>query len=95
MRKGLPENIIENLYNLACVQASLSGIAAEPTSGLSAAEGLAEADRAVGNLQRAAAGGFRNLALMQSDTDLNPLRDREDFIRLMMDLAFPADPFAR
>jgi hypothetical protein len=32
---------------------------------------------------------------MQADTDLDPLRDREDFRLLMLDLAMPSDPFAR
>jgi eukaryotic-like serine/threonine-protein kinase len=47
------------------------------------------------DLQRAAAVGFRMLSLMTFDHDLDPLRARSDFRVLMMDLAFPNDPFAR
>ena len=46
-------------------------------------------------LRRAVAAGFRNLVHMQTDTDLDSLRNRPDFQLLMMDLAFPAEPFTR
>jgi len=32
---------------------------------------------------------------MQSDRDLDPLRSREDFRALVMDLAMPSDPFSK
>jgi hypothetical protein len=32
---------------------------------------------------------------MRRDTDLDPLRSRTDFELLLMDLAFPDQPFAR
>jgi hypothetical protein len=38
--------------------------------------------------------GYRNVAVMQMDHDLDPLRSRPDFQLLMMDLEFPDDPFA-
>jgi hypothetical protein len=52
-------------------------------------------DHAMNALRRAVAAGFKNLAHMRRDTDLEPLRTRADFQALMMDLAFPADPFMR
>ena len=61
-------------YNLACVHARLAGVAAMPGSGLSTAERQAEADRAMSWLREAAADGFRNIALMRNDSDLDPLR---------------------
>jgi hypothetical protein len=64
-------------------------------SGLSAAEGAAELDRAMVLLRRAIAGGYRNLTWMRRDPDLDPLRTRPDFQALMMDLEFPSDPFAK
>jgi hypothetical protein len=73
----------------------LAGVAGRPGSGLSPAEGRAEADRAMHWLRVALAAGYRNLANMRTDTDLDPLRGREDFRLLMLDLAMPADPFAR
>jgi hypothetical protein len=51
------------------------------------------ADRALDALRRAVTAGFRNAA-NRDDHDLDPLRDRPDFRLLLMDLAFPAEPFA-
>jgi serine/threonine-protein kinase len=85
----------DDYYNLACYHSALAGIAAWPGSGLTASEGRAESDRAMDNLRRAVAAGFRMLSLMAFDHDLDPLRSRPDFRLLMMDLAFPNDPFAR
>ena len=59
------------------------------------AEARAAADRAMYRLREAVAAGFRDLAHMRTDTDLDPLRSRLDFQLLMMDLAMPDDPFAR
>jgi serine/threonine-protein kinase len=82
-------------YNLACGHADLAAIASKPGSGMTAAEGRAEADRTMHWLQQAVAAGYRNVALMRRDTDLNSLRSRPDFKLLMMDLEFPNDPFGR
>jgi hypothetical protein len=38
--------------------------------------------------------GYRSLDRYSTDDALDPLRDREDFKLLMMDLAIPDDPFA-
>jgi tetratricopeptide (TPR) repeat protein len=84
-----------NLYNLACFRSLLSGIAADPASGLMASEANALGEQAVGALRRAIAAGLQDVAYMRRDTDLDPLRSRRDFQLLMMDLAFPEDPFAR
>ena len=45
-------------------------------------------------LRRAVAMGYRSTDVYRTEDALDPLRDREDFRLLMMDLAFPADPFA-
>jgi hypothetical protein len=39
--------------------------------------------------------GYRNLAAFRDDTTLGPLHHRDDFRLLLMDLAMPAEPFAR
>jgi serine/threonine-protein kinase len=85
----------ETLYSLAGCHAQLGGIAGTAGSGLSAAEGAAELDQAMGVLRRAVAGGYRNATWMHRDPDLDPLRARPDFRLLLMDLAMPADAFAR
>ena len=76
-------------YDLACGYARLGeGLAP-------GAESEAALDKAVAALSQAIALGFRDLNWMNSDSDLDPLRSRPDFRLLMMDLAMPADPFAR
>jgi serine/threonine-protein kinase len=91
----LPTLEPNNRYNLACGYATLAGIATLPGSGMTPAEGRAKAERAMQWLHRAVAAGYHNVTLMQQDHDLDPLRSRDDFQALMMDLAMPDDPFAR
>jgi serine/threonine protein kinase/tetratricopeptide (TPR) repeat protein len=93
--ESLPTLAAGALYNLACYQALLARPAEASGSGFSAEEVRVCADRAMDTLRRAVAAGFRHLAHMQADTDLDPLRNRPDFKLLMMDLAFPAEPFTR
>jgi serine/threonine-protein kinase len=82
------------LYNLACFRSLLSGIAAEPGSGLTAGDVDSLGQKAVQTLHRAVAAGLEDVAFMRRDTDLDPLRARADFQLLLLDLAFPDDPFA-
>jgi hypothetical protein len=77
------------LYDLACVY-SLSAAAARELS-----VRHRYAARAVEVLEQAAREGYRDLANMKKDTDLDPIRNRPDFQVLILDLAFPADPLAR
>jgi serine/threonine-protein kinase len=84
----------ETLSYLAGCHARLGGVAGTAGSGLSAAEGAAELDRAMVVLRRAVAAGYRNVTWMKRDPDLDPLRARPDFQILMADLAFPSDPFS-
>ena len=56
------------------------------------------AAEAVQTLQRAVAAGWNDAGKTSRDPDMAPLRDREDFRRLLAELfdhGFPADPFAR
>ena len=85
----------EVLYILAGCHSRLGGIAGAAGSGLSAAEGVSELDRAMGVLRRAIAAGYRNVNWMKRDPDLDPLRARADFQALMADLAFPSEPFSQ
>jgi hypothetical protein len=39
--------------------------------------------------------GYRNPDAYRTEDALDPLRGRDDFRMLMMDLAMPAEPFAR
>ncbi len=84
-----------NLYNLACFRSLLSGLATRPGSGLTTAEARSLGEQAVETLRRAVAAGLQDVAYMRRDTDLDPLRSRPEFQLLLMDLAFPEEPFAQ
>jgi serine/threonine-protein kinase len=81
-------------YSMARAQSLLSGIATEPGSGLTAAEGQAAADAAMATLHRAVAAGWRDAAYLAADTDLAQIRSRPDFQALKRDMEFPNEPFA-
>jgi serine/threonine-protein kinase len=93
--EGLPSHSAEQWYELACCHAALAGAAGREGSGISAVDGEVEADKAMHSLRQAAASGYRNTAGMTRETALDPLRHRPDFRRMMLDLAFPDDPFAK
>src|SRR5262249_53447301 len=94
LQESIPNLNIEARYDLARDHALLAAATADPRSGLSAAIAVAEADRAMAALRQAVAAGYGNLDEPRRDPDLWPLRDRDDFRLLMMDLAMPAEPFA-
>jgi serine/threonine-protein kinase len=92
--EGLPSRTGQEWFVTACARAALAGLAGRAGSGVSAAEAVTEADAAMALLRRAVAMGYRSTDVYRTEDALDPLRDREDFRLLMMDLAFPADPFA-
>ena len=65
-------------YNFACIYSIASVKIAEKKQEYSG--------RAIELLQEAVKGGFRDVAHMKHDTDLDPLRDREDFKKLLEEL---------
>jgi hypothetical protein len=93
--EGLPARDGPQWFSLACARATLAAAAGRGGSGPSAAEAPGQADRAMDDLRRAAAMGFRSPAAFRYEPALRPLRGRGDFRELMRDLDFPADPFAR
>jgi hypothetical protein len=84
----------QHVFLMACCHAGLAGVAGRPTSGVSASEGTAEAEKAMDALRQAVALGYRNPDAYRNESGLNPLRDRSDFQTLMLDLRMPAQPFA-
>ena len=84
-----------SLFETACCHAALAGLAGRAGSGVSAAEGSEEATRAMEWLRRAVGVGYRNANEVRIESALDPLRSRDDFRLIMMDLAFPAEPFDR
>src|SRR5262249_52162577 len=95
LRDELPRMSFEARYDLACSHALLAALVAEAGSEQGSGESQREADSAMTALRQAVEAGYRDLAHLRSDPDLDPLRRRPDFRLLMMDLAMPAEPFAR
>ena len=85
------------LYDRACAESQLFALAEQSSGGLLPADRvdcLAAADRAMADLRRAVAMGFRDTARLRGEIELEPIRRRPDFQALVGDLAFPPDPFA-
>jgi serine/threonine protein kinase len=73
-----------DLYNLACVDALMG-----------AREGSGDLrEKAVGTLRRAIAAGYKNVGLVRSDPDLDSIRSHPVYQSLILDMVFPANPFA-
>ncbi len=81
---GLPTRSGDDWYEAGCAEAMLAG----PT-----ADGPLAADRAIADLRRAIADGFRDAAAFRRDPGLDPIRGRPDFAAIALDLALPNDPF--
>jgi len=90
IRDGLPSRSGEEWFETACCHATLAALAGRVGSGVS----TAEADMAMVLLKKAVGMGYRSLATYRDEPALVPLRDRDDFRLMMMDLAMPAQPFA-
>jgi serine/threonine protein kinase/tetratricopeptide (TPR) repeat protein len=85
----LPERNNEDLYNLACVRTELSRLAGSGQATLTAAEQterLQYIDQAMDALRKAIASGYRDVAELKTSTSLDPLRDRDDFRKLVAGL---------
>jgi tetratricopeptide (TPR) repeat protein len=76
----------DSLYNAACFRAVTAAVlrAADTPS---ANEADAEAERAMAWLTKAVAAGYKNVASLTKDTDLDALRDRADFKALVAEIA--------
>jgi tetratricopeptide (TPR) repeat protein len=92
----LPRNGIEH-YNAACFLSLIVQALRRSTVPEFERDAMDRSlsDEAVDHLSKAVALGYRNVKLMATDPDLDPLRSRPDFQLLMIDLTFPRDPFAK
>jgi tetratricopeptide (TPR) repeat protein len=90
---GIRSNDPGGMYDAAC-ELSLCVPMAGRDDGTRRAERDRYAAWAIDALRRAVHAGYRDFDHMRVDTDLDPLRTRDDFRLLMMDLTFPAHPFA-
>jgi hypothetical protein len=91
---GLPSRSGREWFETACAHAALAGLAGQDGSGVSAGEGADQADQAMALLRKAVGLGYRLSYFFRTEDALDPLRGRDDFKVLMMDLAMPTDPFA-
>ncbi|MFT3883106.1 MAG: tetratricopeptide repeat protein [Gemmatales bacterium] len=77
----LPLSEPEQFFQAACHRSQLAGlIKTQP------AEAKGEADQAMAWLQKAVAAGYQDRAALEKDDSLTPLRDREDFRKLIASL---------
>ena len=72
-------------FRIACSHAALAGLAGQEGTGVSAAEGKANADQAMA-LLRKAVDGYRRIDVYRTEGALDPLREREDFKKLLAEL---------
>ena len=80
----LPEGLAA--FNIACSHAALVGFAGQEGTGVSAAEGKAHADQAMALLRKYVEAGFGNIHEYRTEGALDPLREREDFKKLLTEL---------
>jgi tetratricopeptide (TPR) repeat protein len=85
-----------SLYDAACFRATAAAVL-RATNKSPAAARLAEADadRAMEWLRRAVAAGFKDVVLLKKDKDLDYLRGRADFRKLLADLGERSERAAR
>jgi hypothetical protein len=79
------------MFETGC-HAMLARVAGSAGAGVSASEGSSEAERAMAILRRIVGEGYHTLELL-NESCLEPLHARPDFQLLMMDIAFPIEPF--
>jgi hypothetical protein len=84
MWENLKRADADSLYNAACLRAVTAAVLrAADTSPAGGRQADAEADRAMARLKLAIAAGYKNAAHMVQDRDLDALRDRADYTKLL------------
>jgi hypothetical protein len=87
MWEKLQRTDADSLYSAARYRAVTAKVlrATDPSPG-AAKEADAEADRAMAWIQKAVAAGYKDVAIVKKDADLDALRDRADFRTLVSEL---------
>ena len=75
-----------SLYNAACHRALTAALEAKSSDQTISRLAKEDADLAISWLNKAVAAGWKDAAHVKSDPDLDCLRGREDFIKLLADL---------
>jgi tetratricopeptide (TPR) repeat protein len=91
---GLPSRSDTEWFETACCHAALSGLAERDGAEESAGAGEAEATKVMGLLRKAVGMGYRDFDTFRTDLALDPLRERDDFKKLLAELEnkSPAKP---
>ncbi|MFO0960389.1 MAG: serine/threonine-protein kinase [Isosphaeraceae bacterium] len=92
---GQPAKDASEWFESACAHAQRSALAGQEGSGVEADAAGPEAQQTLECARKAFDGGFRVPRLYRREKALNPLRDRPEFQRLMMDIEPPAEPADR
>ena len=80
-----------SLYNAACFRAVTAAVRSKTPGADSARLAQEDADKAMAWLHQAVRAGYKNAAHMKKDTDLDRLRDRADFKKLLAELEKPPE----
>ena len=91
----LPSLSANDQFNVTTAHAGLAALADLPGPGRSAEEARRESDLAMLALRIAIEGGYRSPQRIWSSPQFSAFKLCQDFRLLMMDLAFPSDPFAQ
>jgi serine/threonine-protein kinase len=81
-----------HLSELARCHARLAGLATVAGSGLPSETARKEADKSVEVLRRAVSAGFTDTELLGTNSDFDPVRQRDDFKKLLSELEAKAKP---
>lgn len=82
----------QSQYNAACCRAVIASLQAKANDPDAARLAGEDADKAMAWLQKAVAAGWKDAAHMEKDADLDYLRVREDFKKLLAELEAKAPP---
>ncbi len=82
---AMPRESGEMLFEAACAHATLSSLAGRTGSGVPKADKQSEAEQAMTLLKKAIAFGYRS-GRFQTDSALDPLRERDDFRKLLAEI---------
>ena len=81
----------DSLFNAACFRAVTAGVQLKTPGANAAKLAKDDADRAMQWLHKAVQEGYKDVAHMKKDPDLDPLRERADFKTLLASLT-PKEP---
>jgi hypothetical protein len=83
MGEKLKQSDAVSLYNAACWRAVTAAVIRSAGKSTDMKKADAEADRAMAWLEQAVSAGFRDVRHMKKDSDLDSLRNRDDFKKLV------------